>query len=440
MKKKNFFYLIASILLFLFPIIRIILVKCRDIYLIDLAAYSAVSRALFEGNNPFPDHCSALFCSFGTTVPIVYPGQMLLFALPGFLWGNAIQIAFLALNIAIVIFLTSLTLVRACDYQWHDLWTPGKKQFFFSLCCFFFLFSNNTMIIMRTGQIVLVLALCLYCIFWGPASHCLRMILFAFIAVTKYSVLPVFAPLLFFKRHWKLCLSSFGIFLLLSLSLVLCGNNLVEVYSGYFKAVEILFQPGQVNHFNMSPQMCHLGFFKLSIINYILKLIAIFPILWLFWRERKCKSLSDTAFLLALCLTMLISYHGLHDTALLFPLLFIRIFDFAKRKQWLLFSITALFIFYLVLPGRITLTFSSWLGTIPGIDTIVWLSNNPWGSNFKHVFPITPFFAVALALWSLYLYLHVKEPYHFKIPEMLDNDFSKFPENDNNPEFQQTEA
>ena len=57
MKNKkiiNIFYLFASILLFLLPIIRIILVKYRDIYLIDLAAYSAVSRALFEGNNPFP--------------------------------------------------------------------------------------------------------------------------------------------------------------------------------------------------------------------------------------------------------------------------------------------------------------------------------------------------------------------------------------------------
>ena len=416
--KKNWFYILSSIPFFLIPILRILIVKWRDIWLIDFAAYSAVSRALFEGNNPFPNHGSVLFCSFGSSVPIVYPGQMILFALPGFLWGNAVQFGFLFLNIAIVFFLTALTLVKACDYQWRELWTPGKKQLIYALCCFAFLFSSNTMNIMRTGQIVLVLALCMYCMFWGLASQSIRTLLFAFIALTKYSVLPVFAPLLFFKRHWKLCFSAFGIFLLFSISPILCGNNLVEVYSGYIQAVETLFQPGQVNHFNMRPQMCHIGFFRFPIINHISKVIVICPILWLFWRERKTKKLSDTSFLLALSLTMLISYHGLYDISLIFPLLFIRLFDFAKKKQWFCFLITFLFLFYLLIPGSITLTFSSWLGSIPGIDSIVYLSDKPWGSHYQHVFPITPFFAIALTIWDLYLYLHVSTPYQFELSNL----------------------
>ena len=432
MKKKRLYFLATLLLLFL-PIIRVLFVKCQDIFLVDLAAYSAVSRALFEGNNPFPNHMENLFCSFGRSVPIVFPGQMLFFALPGFIWGNTVQILYLVLDVAIVYYLTALTLIRACGYSWEDIWKPGKKQFVYALCSFAFLFSSNTMVVIRTGQIVLVLALCLYGIFWGPACHWFRTLEYAFIAVAKYSVLPVFAPLLFVKGHWRLCLTAFGLFLLLSLSPVLCGNNLIEVYTGYFEAVQKLFQSGEVNHFNMSPQMCHFGFFKFSALNHILKAIAICPILWLFWCERKSEFLSDTAFLLALTLTMLISYHGLHDITLLFPLLFIRLFDFAQKRQWIFFWITFLFMFYLVIPGSVTLTISSWIGSIQGIDSLVWLSNNPWGSHFKHVFPLTPFFASALTLWSLYLYLHVKEPYHFVFPETKDTPSIKNTKNTTTP-------
>ncbi len=39
-----------------------------------------------------------------------------------------------------------------------------------------------------------------------------------------------------------------------------------------------------------------------------------------------------------------------------------------------------------------------------------------WAPNYKHVFPIMPFYTIALTIWSFYLYLHVKKPYRFEIP------------------------
>ena len=33
-----------------------------------------------------------------------------------------------------------------------------------------------------------------------------------------------------------------------------------------------------------------------------------------------------------------------------------------------------------------------------------------------HVFPFMAFYMIALTFWSLYLYLHVKDPYCFEIP------------------------
>ena len=82
MKKTKWLYLSASVVLLLIPCISFF----YEVYffpgLIDFASYSAISRALFEGINPFPDHHDVLFCRYqwGQTVPI---GQMLLFSLSG---------------------------------------------------------------------------------------------------------------------------------------------------------------------------------------------------------------------------------------------------------------------------------------------------------------------------------------------------------------------
>ncbi len=418
-KRRNWFYCFASCLLFLLPLARIVYVKAKKgLFLLDLAAYSDISLALFKGHNPFPDHVDLLtIMPPQNNVPIVYPGQMLFFALPGFLWGSAVQLGYLALNIAIVFLLTGLTLVKACGYEWNDLWRPSRKQFIYALCCFCFFSSSNVMITMRVGQISVILALCLYGMFWGPSLRFLQTFLFAFVAVTKYSVLPIFAPLLFFKGHWKLCIAAFSVFILFSISPVFCGNDLKEVYLEYSEALKVLFQPGHVNHFDRSPLMCHLGFFRSEWINTFLKVVCIGFALWLFWMERKSRCLSDTLLLLAFSLTMLISYHSTQDISIYFPLFFIRLFAFFKEKKWLCFSITALFMLFLIVPGNLFMKVSSAIGGIPGVGSFIVLAENPYGQSFHHVFPLMPFYSIALVFWSLYLYFHVKEPYLFKIPE-----------------------
>ena len=128
--------------------------------------------------------------------------------------------------------------------------------------------------------------------------------------------------------------------------------------------------------------------------------------------------ISDTLLLLALSLTMLISYHSIWGFVLFFPLLFIRLFAFAKEKNYRCFVVTALFVLYVLVPATPLLMVSSAIGRIPGIDSVFILANRPYGREFYHVFPITPFYAIVLAAWSLLLYLRVKEPYRFVIPEL----------------------
>ena len=160
--------------------------------------------------------------------------------------------------------------------------------------------------------------------------------------------------------------------------------------------------------------MCHLGFFKVSIINYLLKAVVIGMVLWLFWRERKKKYLSDTLLLLSFCLTMLLSYHRVHDLIFLYPLFVIRFIDFAQKKQWKLFGITLLFPLFLMIPRTIAhLLIPSYFGRIPGMESIVYLTDYP---PYYKIFPVMPIFTIALTLWSLYLYLRVKDPYRFEIP------------------------
>lgn len=408
---------LASVILLLIPLARIVSAKWHNLYLMDLAAYCAVARALFSGMNPFPDHMEVLMFSFGNDVPIVYPGQMLLFALPGFAWSDALQIGYLVLNVLIVLFVTALTLVRACGYRWQDFLRPGLRQLLFAVCAFAYLSSWNVLQTMRIGQIPVILTFCLYGLFWLPRLKFFQPLFFAIIAVAKYSLLTVFAPLLFFKGHRKLCLVAFAIFVLLSLSPVLCGNSLFEVYQGYFEAVVKLFKPTGVNHYSQAGiTSCHLGFFLSPVANLILKGIAAVPILWLLWREMKSRAVSDTLLLCVLSLTMLISYHSLHDYSLVFPLFFIRLFAFAKERNWRYFGITACFPAYLMLPGSVIERVGAMIGRIPHVGSFIWLSNPGW-SKYRGIFPLTAFFAIALAIWSLHLYRKVKDPYVFTVQD-----------------------
>ncbi|MBR6058201.1 MAG: DUF2029 domain-containing protein [Victivallales bacterium] len=425
--KKNWLYLLATITLFLTPLIWLFFIaKYHNAGLPDFAAYSAISRALFEGKNPFPDHFDVLFCRYhwGETVPIDYPGQMIFFILPGYLWSKSIQIIYLILNVAIIYYLIGLTLVKTCNYQWHDLWISGKKQFFYILFCFIYFYSSCSRNTFKFGQIPLLLTFCLYFMFLGPSSFTLQSFLFAFVAATKYSVLTVLAPLLFFKGHWKLCVISFMLFLLLSISPALCGNNLAEIYTDYSKAVQMTFKPGNINYYPSAfPSFCHLGFFKNQVINWIMKALIIGLTLWLLWRERKTKFISDTLMLLAFCLTMLISYHRRYDLVIIYPLFAIRLFDFSKRNQWIHFGITILFPIFLLLPISVMeLIVPSWLGGIsPKLTSIVCSRDF---LQYPHIIPLFPIFTFILTLWSLYLYLHVKEPYQFTISQTNNDNFT----------------
>ena len=414
MDKKVRSWLFLSIILFslsLFLAFR----QFACFYLADFGAYCAISRALFEGNNPFPDHFEVLFCKTheGGIVPIVYPGQMLLFVIPSYLWSRNLQIVYYSLNVAIVFFLIGLAFVKAIGWQWRDLWTPGKRQFFYALFCTLCFSSSSFKETFLWGQTPIILTFCFYFMFWGPVSFWLRTFLFAVMALVKYSILPVVAPLLFFKGHWKLCIAAFSVFVFFSISPVFCGNDLMDVYTEYSKAVQTIIQPGHINHFDTGgTTMCNLDFFKNAFINFFLKTVVFGVILWLFWRERKNQFLSDTMLLLAFCLTMLISYHRSYDLVLVYPLFLIRFCDFIKKKQWLLFGIMLLFPLFLSIPNRFSHLVSALIGRIPGVGSIVYLEK-PFEDPH---FPIMPFFTIALTLWSLYLYLHVEEPYRFELP------------------------
>ena len=407
-------YFMASLILVSVAIGRIVYVKWGNLYLLDLSCYCAISKALWQGLNPFPDHMEVLMFSYGEHVPIVYPGQMLLFALPGFLWSDAFQIGYLILNIIGVILLTGVTLTRACGFQWRDLTSPGRRQFVFAVCCFVFFSSWNVMTTMRIGQISVLLAACFYGIFWlkWPAGG--RSVLFSLVAVCKYSLLPVVAPLLFFKGHRKLCLVAFFIFLLFSLSPMLRGNSLRDIYVGYSQAVKVICSPGGVNHYDTQSVLLHLAFFKKRLLNHILKSLCIGLILFLFWRERKSSCISDTLMLLGFSLTLLVCYHGIQDFSIVFPLFFIRLWYFAREKAWWRFGVTLFFPLYLCVPGRMLDMLASRIGAIPQLGTIVYLCDS-WNHQYHHLFPIHAIFAIGLALWSSFLYVTVKETYRFEI-------------------------
>ena len=189
----------------------------------------------------------------------------------------------------------------------------------------------------------------------------------------------------------------------------------MEVYTEYLKAVSQTVQPGGINHYGTHPfGMCHLDCFKNPVIVYFFKALIICVVLWLFRREYKTKSVSDTLLLLSFSLTMLLCYHRIYDIVFVYPLFAIRLFDFARTRQWLLFGITVLFPLFLILPRKVSCEMiASLIGGIPGMNSLVYLTDS---EQYPHLFPIMVLFTIALTLWSLYLYLHVKDPYRFEIP------------------------
>ena len=411
---------IAAAVIILLPIARIVAKKMHDWFLVDFAAYCAVSRALFDGNNPFPDRMEFVrfllrVDSVRTDVPIVYPGQMLLFAGPSYIYGDTLQAIYVFANILLVIALTALTLRKACGYEWRDFAVPGRRQLAFAVCCFCFLSSACAMQTMRLGQIPVILAFLFYGMFWLPLGPAYRTTAFAVIAVAKYSLLPVVAPLMFLKRNKLLCISAFALFVALSISPMFFGNSLVEVYSGYAQAVTNIIQPGAVDHYSVNSNCCHLAFFKLDLLNSIFKGIAFCAIAWLFIRERKSAGFSDTLMLFAFALTLLIAYHGHHDYTLVFPLFFIRLFAFAKERHWALFCVTALFPAYFIIPSSVVERASAMIGSIPSIGSVFWLASS-WDHKLHNIFPTNGVLTAAFAAWSAYLYLHVRNPYMFWIP------------------------
>lgn len=53
---RKAFFALSSVVVLLMPIARVVSAKLHNLFLLDFAAYCAVSRALFSGQNPFPDH------------------------------------------------------------------------------------------------------------------------------------------------------------------------------------------------------------------------------------------------------------------------------------------------------------------------------------------------------------------------------------------------
>jgi hypothetical protein len=77
----------------------------------------------------------------------------------------------------------------------------------------------------------------------------------------------------------------------------------------------------------------------------------------------------------------------------------------------------ALFPAYLITPGSIIERAASLIGRIPGVGSVIQLSNPAWNPNCRDLFPLTAMFAIALAVWSLYLYRRVGNPYLFGLAQ-----------------------
>ncbi|MDD3119664.1 MAG: glycosyltransferase 87 family protein, partial [Victivallales bacterium] len=233
-------------------------------------------------------------------------------------------------------------------------------------------------------------------------------------AVLKYSMLTVLGPLLWVKRHYALCLIGFAVFVLISLYPGLIGFNLIDFYGKYLTTLRTEVTTGANSFSGGGYTMLQLEFFRWNGLNMIGKAIAGGVILWVLFRERGNRRVGMNLLLFVGCLTMLVSYHRMHDLTVVTLILTASLSLFLQSRQWWRLTFGLGFCLLLLLPFSQAMHIGGWLGRHWALDRMFILSSY---GGFSHLAPLPALTMIALTVFAGYLYGHESRD----VPAFLDN-------------------
>jgi hypothetical protein len=289
---------------------------------------------------------------------------------------------------------------------------PNLNTLMFFASGFIFLNSSPQLMCQRNGQVG-IWVLLLLLLFFSFKNRFSRATLFGLATVFKYSMMTFFAPLLFLKKQYFICIAAFVVFLLVCMWPVLAGYNIIDLYLRYIDVIRNTISGG-CNSFELAGHdMLQFGFFRMACLNLLGKLFFAGAMLFIFWKERKKVDIGLNLLLLVSCFTMLVSYHRLYDNIIVVLLLLVKANFLVLKKNWLNALICGGFLFFYMIPISWVLKTANHLGNnLPWLSKIFYVS--PY-SQFSAVVPIIAWTQTALGLYLLYLYFKTEDDYTFKL-------------------------
>ncbi|WP_295454155.1 hypothetical protein [uncultured Thiodictyon sp.] len=362
---------------------------------IDYLAYCDTTQAIMGGRNPYVLQ-NLRYHDWGE-VPIVYPGYVLFFQLIA-KNPQQFQITYLLLSIIFLFGTLTLLLTKTCLRNEIQPLRQAHGFLIYSLVIFAFFNASPTLATLRQGQTTSIIFFCLFMMLIGPRQFP-RYLLFGTAAIMKYSLLTIWAPLLFFKKYYTLCLIAFLFFIGAGLYCVVYYPDIIALIAAYLHELT-QSTSGGLNTYSVSGyNMLHLDFIKSSGLAASLKIAFLIGGIGLFLKERKQQQISLYLLFSATCLTMLISYHRVYDVIILLPFLSLFCYEFLVTRKYRLLAICLVFQVYFLIPESMVFKISDLLGM-----HVIFLEQWLHLSHYEEWHHLLPTHAIVMLLMTGFAY------------------------------------
>ncbi len=387
----------------------------KNSVMVDLTGFIATANAAWNGLDFYDlDNLSGYYTEIDKNHPAIeFPGMLLFYIPLTFIDIEIVRPLYYTFNLlgAVFIFVMGFKitgLLKNIDFK-----NPNLNTAVFFIAWFLFFNSSPVLMCLRHGQQMIWITLTIL-FFFSCGNRYAKIILFGLGTLLKYSMVTLFAPMLFLKKQYFICVAAFILFVCLSLFPVLLGYNPFELYRQYIGIVKDVMSSGNVCSFQGSGyNMLQIDFFIIPYLNTLGKIAIAAIILPIMWNERGKEEFSLNLLLLLFCFSMLLSYHRLYDNVIVLLFLLIKTHFLVLEKDWGNATVCAMFLGFFLIPFSWVLRVSNSLGTaFPRFGEVFHLCNF---EGFTTLLPIPALMQLALSFYVLYLYFETDRGYVFKL-------------------------
>ena len=322
----------------------------------DYNIYIITAKLIRMGISPYEKEVYDLYMRLP---PLQPPSMSLLFMLPS-LWAESVVINYLYFTASIIAFLAlTIMILNYYGYRINDYIKPKWKNlpiwFVLMLTCV----SNPFLHTLFIGQSNCFAIVFLFSALLFPKhDKYLNIFFLGMAAAVKYSIMTFLAPVLIFQRRLKMSILGFVFFMAMVLIVGFWLRGPILSFIDYLKMVSYDIKHGANSYENNAYEYICLGFFKLPIINTILKILILISYCWILFKKFINNKDKNTIFRLTAvecCLfssmTLCISYHRLHDGILFLPFLAVIVLDsyyhMSKKNIYSVLTMIVSFSFFL---------------------------------------------------------------------------------------------